>query len=395
MSGFSRREVARVLSRLDAEQREVVASVVQEMNALAADRGGKFHRDEGVERLVETHDFTESRAGELLERLFPFDERGFAYASSERTGARAFDGDLSGVAEPPGRMTDEDYHGLSVLERRQGGHPLIPPEGAYFERTIEGTNATDVEVLCRALSDPDFSPLLVGEAGTGKDALVKHVCAKTNRPVVRVNFGSDVRYENLVGMYILNDEGEMEWIDGALTKAVRHGWVFVADEINAAPPESTMPLHQVTEESDEAGLFLRERSEMIDPHPQFRFVATMNPAKSYGGANELNDAFKSRFYAIEVDYLDPEREAELLAERTADIDSVSRDDVDQLCTMADRLRTQHKRRDISTPVTTRELIKICKMAEIMSVGEAARMVLEGHAKDNDTDIIAEVVDTFF
>jgi len=356
------------------------------------ENGGRVHRDEAFLQLKEETSLSPARINGELDRIVK--ESGDVVLKSEEHQTSAFDGNIAGLRMQPGNLTGETYHGLGKLE--DIGHPLVPDQEEYFDRTLEETSTTDVEVLCRAMADGDFNPLLSGEAGTGKDTLILHACAKTNRPVVRVNFGSDIRYEDLVGMYVLDSDQQMRWRDGQLTAAVRHGWTFIADELNAAPPESTMPLHQVTEESDKASLVIRERGEVVEPHPHFRFVATMNPPDTYGGTNRLNDAFKSRFYTIEVDYLDADREAELLKDKL-DVDSlsISGDDVDTLCEMASKLRMQYKRGDIVTPVTTRELLKACKMSETMPLNEAAWMVLTGHAAETDRELIQDVVQTFF
>lgn len=368
--------------------------LAKELRDLIEARNGKFHRDEAISHLVSVADVDEAEAAELLEKEISFDERGYTYLqNNDVLDIESFGGDVGELAKPPGRITSESFHELTILTRPTGGHPLIPTIGEYFERELPHTSATDVEVLCHALSDPDFSPLLVGEAGTGKDTLIRYVCAKTNRPVVRVNFGSEVRYEDLVGMYTIDESGEMAWQDGYLTAAVRYGWVFVADELNAAPPESTMPLHQVTEEGDKASLVLRSKSESIDPHPQFRFVGTMNPVGgSYGGTNELNDAFQSRFYTIDIDYLDPDREAKLLKKQVGDSSKITDAEIDRLCGLASDLRDRLSNGDLRTPVTTRELQKIAKLTDRMDVVQAAKTILLGHVAESDEPLVEDTIE---
>lgn len=371
-----------------SESREVIKD--------AFNTNGKLHRDRGIKLLEETFDLDREAAIDELERYVNFNDAGWTH-SIEQT---SFAGDISSLNQYPGFETDRTWNGLPILEAEEGNeHPLIPDQDVYLDRVVEG-QTTDAEVLAKAMADPDFSPLLVGDAGTGKDTLVRYVCAKTNRPCVRVNFGEDVRYADLVGtrMPAGNDDGEgidIVWEDGILTHAVKYGYVFIADEINAAPPEATMPLHQVTEEGDDAELVIREESRIVTPHPQFRFVATMNPPRGgYGGVEQLNDAFKSRFYTIEVDYLEPEDEAKLLRERFEDdaID-VTDSEITQLTELAAGFREQYQRGDIVTPVTTRELIKVCKMSDIMSMKQAARMVIGGHAKENDERLIIDRINT--
>ena len=374
------------------EEQNLTLEVHEEVQELVHEHNGKVHRDVAVRRISEQLDISKAEAYRQLvtEVGAEFDSRGWTYADAY--GGMAAREEILDTTRGPGRELDEEsFYGLAVLE--DVNHPHVPMVEEYYEQELPNADVTDVETLCRALTDADFSPLLVGEAGTGKDTLVEYVCSMTNRPVVRTNFGSDVRYEDLVGHYTLDRNENIKWVDGTLTHAVRYGYVFIADEINAAPPESTMPLHQVTEEGDRAELLLREEGERIEPHPQFRFVATMNPPRGgYGGTKQLNDAFKSRFYTIEVDYLSPEKEAELLEDKMGTT-SHSRDDLDTLCKMADRLRTQYKREGINTPVTTRELIKTCKLAEVMTLREAARIVIGGHAKQEDEEQIYDIVES--
>lgn len=356
------------------------------------ENGGRVHRDAAFEHVLEATELSPARINRELDRI---DNNSGYLELDTGSGENRFDGNISGLRMSPGNRTGEEYHGLGVLQ--DIGHPLVPDQKEYYEQTVQGTSASDVKVFCRALADDNFNPLLVGDAGTGKDTLVLHVCSMTNRPVVRINFGSDVRYEDLVGMHVLDKNKQMRWRDGLLTAAVRNGWTFIADEINAAPPESTMPLHQVTEESDRASLVIRERGEVVNVHQHFRFVATMNPPDTYGGTNRMNTAFKSRFYAIEIDYLDANREAELLKQKV-DLDDVGINDaqIETLCEMVAKLREKHQRGDLMTAVTTRELLKACNMAgaENMSLGDATWMVLRGHANETDRELIKDVVQTY-
>lgn len=369
---------------------------------LLEENDGRFHRDQAIEKFAQETELSVSQAAKLIEQTIgedgkfensKFDGRGFARITKDDVlglDVSPSEEDISGLTMTPGAPTDESYYGLPILKRPDGGHPLIPSEEEYFERKLPRSNSTDVETLCTAMEDADFSPLLLGDAGTGKDTLVRHVCSRTNRPVVRVNFGSNIRYEDLVGMYTLNKNKEMVWRDGYLTSAVKYGWVFIADELNAAPPESTMALHQVTEERGKSSLVLRTKSEVIEPHPQFRFVATMNP--EYQGTSQLNDAFKSRFYTIEIDYLDSNREAELIdAKINREETVVEKSDIDALCGLAEELRRRYERSDIMTPITTRELIKICKLSDIMSLDEATRTVLLGHVKTGDEPLVKDII----
>jgi len=297
-----------------------------------------------------------------------------------------FDGNVSQLNKPAGEPTDETFHGLTVLEDVE--HPLVPEVTHSYYDPKKDSGCSLQEEVAMTIEDNDFGTLMIGETGVGKDCLAKYICMKTNRPMVRLNFGVDVTYDELVGHYAPDGDGDFTFQYGILSQAVRNGWMFVADEINAASGEATMPLHGITEDEQNRELTIRETGEVVDPHPEFKFVATMNPL-GYAGTKDLNSAFKGRFYPVEVPNMDLEDEQDLIVEKS-DMDSTN---ARTIVNIANKLRNARKEGDIMTPVSTRDLIKIGKMQKIMGLKEATKRVFSGIAKDHDERAINKVIDT--
>lgn len=92
-----------------------------------------------------------------------------------------------------------------------------------------------------------------------------------------------------------------EWQDGPLVTAMKQGDVFVLDEINLAEDAVIERLNSVLESS--RSITLAEKggldSERIIAHPNFKFLATMNPGGDFG-KRELSPALRSRFTEIYV-----------------------------------------------------------------------------------------------
>lgn len=287
------------------------------------------------------------------------------------------------------------FEGLQVLE--DVGHPMVPDvEQAYFRRE-QRDNTTDVSNICWSMSEPDFATLLQGETGVGKDFAVKYICYMTNRPMVRVNFGEGILYEDLVGGFSpAEGEDDFAFKPGLLYQAFTHGYVFVADEVNAAGPEATMPLHGVTEDEGSRELDVRETGEVLKPHPEFKFVGTMNPP-TYGGTKELNDAFRSRFFVIDIDYLPKDGEKRLLYETTPFDNQRTSDQkaVENITSVAESLRESYRSMDIVTPVSHRDVMQIGKLSARMDPEEATKMVLLNSASAEDKNAIGKAIEMHF
>ena len=87
-----------------------------------------------------------------------------------------------------------------------------------------------------------------------------------------------------------------EWQDGPLVTAMKEGDMFVLDEINLAEDAVIERLNSALESGRE--ITLAEKgglsSEKIVAHPNFKFLATMNPGGDFG-KRELSPALRSRF----------------------------------------------------------------------------------------------------
>jgi MoxR-like ATPase len=325
---------------------------------------------------------------------------------------------------------------LEVPELEDVGHPLVPDQNQdYMMREINGTQ--DLKLLSYVIDDPDFFAMLEGEAGVGKNMAVKTIASAANWPMVRVNFGVGTTYQNLVGRYAPVDKGDteeealerseavrktaqrmfeenesmtmdkavelasrslpqgsnFEWQDGLLTLAVKNGWMFIADEINAADEEAVMPLNGLTEDRDSRYLTIEEKSEVITPHPRFRMIATRNPL-TYAGVSEMNAALESRSYVIEFDYHENKAIEDIIKKRTDIVENESEEALQSLVSLAQDIRRQEQSgNEIMSKVSTRDLLKVGRLTDIMDIRNATKTVLMGIADPTDKDSIRELVET--
>jgi len=325
---------------------------------------------------------------------------------------------------------------LHLPKLKDVGHPMVPEDkGNYRLREINGT--TDLELLSYVVNDPDYFAMLEGEAGVGKNMSIDVLCANANWPRVRVNFGVGTTYQNLVGRYapagdedtvdqavsrdeavkqtaeriqannelsddnlayqrakdVLPGSSSFVWQDGILTMAVKNGWVFVADEINAADPEALMPLNGITENRDDRYLTIEEKSEVITPHNNFRFISTRNPV-TYSGVSDMNSALESRAYVIKYDYHDDKALFEILTDNSNVLENEGEKSVKQLVNLIQDIRRQEQSgNNIVSKISARDASKVCRLTEIMSIRDACKTVFLGIADPTDKTSLREEIDT--
>lgn len=300
-----------------------------------------------------------------------------------------------------GEQTDDKYYNLPVLE--DVDHPEIPREheDGYYFRVLGGKGSplgskTDVEVVTASMADPDFSTLLIGKHGVGKDKLILHICAKTNRPVIRLVGNDDPDFIRLlVGSYSPTESGGFERKKGLLTLAIENGYTFVLDEFNTLSGTVQTTLNMILESSDQNQLTIPETNEVIEPHPEFNFVGTMNPNEvGYAGREMLDGATSSRFFPITIPELDSQSEKEVVSAETEwESDDEGLDMLlDEDGGVVTGIRGLHSMGKITTWVSTRDIIQIGRMSERLdSTRAATELVLVGRARPEDRDAIRTTI----
>lgn len=203
-------------------------------------------------------------------------------------------------------------------------------------------------------------PTLVwGYHGAGKTTVVEQVCARINRPYLRVQHTDTTEESHIVGQMVVRN-GATEFDYGPLAEAMMRGWVYLADEYDFAHP-AVIAVYQAVLEGKP--LYIKEappHQRLVKPHPHFRFIATGNTNGSgddtglYSGTKIGNAAAYSRFgITIHVDYPEPKTEIAILKGSLP----LTQDVAEKMVDFAGRIRTMYASGEISLPISPRELIR--------------------------------------
>ena len=103
--------------------------------------------------------------------------------------------------------------------------------------------------------------------------------------------------------------GETRWVDGPLTRAVRHGAICYLDEIVEARKNATVVIHPLAD--DHRVLPMEKIGELLEASDDFCLAISYNPGYQ-SVLKDLKQSTRQRFVALEFDYPHAELKARIL-----------------------------------------------------------------------------------
>jgi cobaltochelatase CobS len=245
---------------------------------------------------------------------------------------------------------------ISVLERNADAD-MIP--------AIDETYVFNVQELKLIMSAVEMAiPVYIwGHKGTGKTKLVEQICARTNRPMMRVQHTVNTEESQIVGQWVVRN-GETKFEYGALPMAMINGWTYLADEYDFALPNVLATYQAVLEGMP---LVIKEapmEQRIVHPHPNFRFFATGNTNGTgdesglYQGTVIQNSANYDRFgVVVQKTYLTKSEEIKILTNGSA----IQQEDASDLVEFANYVRNAFDAGKIADTISPRTLLFAAKL----------------------------------
>lgn len=277
-------------------------------------------------------------------------------------------GELAPAASTPLAVSKEgkaEFHkvfelGRTKAARKPSGDPILinmSQQTTHEEMIpkIDNNYVFDIDVLKTILMgiETNIPTYLYGHAGVGKSTIWEQLCARTNRRMIRVPHTGQTEEAQIVGQWTVkkhkdetsgNIVSETVFELGPLPLAMINGWVYLADEYDRAYPH-VLSVYQAVLEGK--SLLIKEADEenrIIEPHPDFRFVATGN---SNGSGDEsglyqatvIQDAATFERFGIvqRIDYMPQKQEAAIVRAQAR----VSQDDADAIIEFCKSIRKEY------------------------------------------------------
>ena len=229
--------------------------------------------------------------------------------------------------------------------------------------------------------------LLTGETGTGKTSAIRYLAYKRKQGYTRINMHGYNTPDELIGTKSV-ENGSTYWERGILSKAMQEGHIVVLDEINATPPDCLFIIHGLLDDDKFVTL---PNGDVLKPHKDFRFFATMNP--DYEGTRGLNRAFFDRFpVVLNIDILDPAREKKLLADRLGLPETL----ITNMVNCAHLNRTAYNEQKTLTLISTRTLLQWGELfKQGLSAKEAFITSVVGKAREEEQTAFIDFYNAVF
>jgi hypothetical protein len=269
-------------------------------------------------------------------------------------------------------LTDIEQERFNNLTNEMSLNMITVPDPKwakeYVNRKIAGR--TDFDIFDQALADGD-NILIEGGAGSGKTISVQSYASARGLRYFNVSNNNGIDPSQLFGRWIPRSDGQgYVWQDGAVTLLVRYGGVLLLNEVNFLPARVSTVLFSLLDYRREIQL-LENGGEVVKAHPNLLIVADMN--YGYKGTQELNQAFSDRFnIKLEFPY-DRVIENKVVGSKA-------------ILNLADQLRDQYDKEEISTPISTRSLVSLVKNAKRFGTDFAIGSFVNGFNKDERNGI---------
>jgi MoxR-like ATPase len=184
--------------------------------------------------------------------------------------------------------------------------------------------------------------LLSGVAGSGKSTMAMQIAEDLDLPFSSVSCTKQMSVNALLGFISINGV----YIPTQFRDAFQNGKIFLLDEIDAADPNVLLCLNTI-----ENG-FISFPDGIIKMHPDFRLIATSNPADAhatYTGRSKLDFSTIDRYFHITLDR-DPELELSLTSP--------------EIVEHADIARSILSSHGVTSTVTMRDAIRMHKLSQL-------------------------------
>ena len=188
---------------------------------------------------------------------------------------------------------------------------MIPAKIPFF---ITAENKALVEAIMDCRKHHPVNLLIKGKHGLGKSELARQLAATYKMDYVPVPINLLQESGQLMGHDEFEDN-QTKFVVSNFVKAVRTPNSLIhLEELNR--PESPKALGELFPILDDSRMIIHDKIGEVRVAPGIVFIGTLNEGFEYTGVDPLDEALRDRFHYIEMGYLPPAQEIDLIKMRT-------------------------------------------------------------------------------
>lgn len=228
---------------------------------------------------------------------------------------------------------------------------------------------------------------LVGPPGVGKDTAVQELAAREGRILVTIGGDGGFRRRDLVGnLQIASGKSFFEVAEYAA--AVVNGWWVLLTEVNAADADALLFINAQLA----APYIVTVAGKAYAVHPEFRLFVSYNAGLV--GTKPLPQAFKDRFFSIQVPFFNESQLNSILIAHGAPDNEVTT----EISKFGVELWKLHERGQVRYQVTSRRLMDAVTLLQAdvaSSTAEALELaVIAAIDSPVEQNVVKQVLNTF-
>lgn len=185
---------------------------------------------------------------------------------------------------------------------------MMKPEEYFIENEPYYESVGDEIEVFEAAYRNELPVLLKGPTGCGKTRFMEHMAWRLKRPLITVSCHDDLTASDLIGRFLVKD-GETQWVDGPLARAVRTGAICYLDEVVEARKDTTVVIHPLAD--DRRVLPMEKIGQLLEASSEFCLAMSYNPGYQ-SILKDLKQSTRQRFIALEFDYPQAELEQKII-----------------------------------------------------------------------------------